>query len=80
MKALAPACPVKVDVEEILAHELGMLFAMRRLRRSLKRCKGCPSARDCPVYQNFNAQIDQALQEVNEEFSLIGAETRGNHG
>jgi hypothetical protein len=44
---------------------------MRQLRRDLNRCKTCPSGEQCPVLQEYQNIINQAVASVLEEFSHL---------
>lgn len=63
-------CPVLEDTHQIqdLSHDLTK--TMRKLRRDLACCVKCPSYDECGVLKDFNAMIQQAIQEVNAEWDL----------
>jgi hypothetical protein len=63
-------CPVKKDAEEAAKHGGEMLKAMRRLRRQIQNCPRCPDYEDCPLLAEFNATVDQVLEELYEEWGL----------
>ena len=62
-------CPVLADTARITDLAQDIQRAMRRLRRDLNRCKTCPAEEQCPVLQNYQAQINQAITEVLSELT-----------
>jgi hypothetical protein len=62
-------CPILADAERITELTQDIRRAMRRLRRDLNRCKTCPAEEQCPVLQNYQAQISQAITEVLSELT-----------
>jgi hypothetical protein len=65
-----PFCPVKFDLD-LSGPPERMQTAIRRLRHDLDQCQACARQRDCPVMQSFNAQVAQAVREVNQELSGV---------
>jgi hypothetical protein len=63
-------CALQRDLAAVVQHSQEMRAAMRRLRRDLEQCQGCPSRPNCPFMQQFNQQVAQAIQEINDEFQL----------
>ena len=62
-------CPIGEDSLKIaeLSHDL--LRALRRLRRDLQHCQACSRlAAGCPLRQEYNALVNQAVEEVWEEW------------
>jgi hypothetical protein len=47
------------------------MYAMRRLRRSLRRCPGCPANPSCEFREEFDRQVDKVIAEINEEWGLV---------
>ncbi len=64
-------CSLRLNTDRVV--ELGeeMVIAMRRLRRSLDECGRCRFVDDCAIKREFNAQVDTAIQEVNEEWGMV---------
>jgi hypothetical protein len=62
-------CPVLADAARITDLAQDLQRTMRRLRRDLDRCKTCPAGEQCPVLQNYQAQISQAITEVFSELT-----------
>ena len=62
-------CPILADAARITDLTQDIRRAMRRLRRDLNRCKTCPVGEQCPVLQNYQAQINQAITEVLSELT-----------
>lgn len=69
--ASARDCPLKSDAEKVV--ELGgeTLKYLRRLRIKMRACQDCPENVGCPLQAEFNAAVDQVIQELNEEWGLI---------
>ena len=65
-------CPILADADRITELTQDIRRAMRRLRRDLNRCKTCPAEEQCPVLQNYQAQISQAIAEVLSEITPGG--------
>lgn len=63
-------CPLKKDAEDAAKHGGETLRAIRRLRRKMQYCPDCPDYDQCPVLAEFNATVDQVLQEIHEEWDL----------
>ena len=63
-------CPLKKDAEETVKLGGETLRAIRRLRRKMQYCPDCPDYDRCPVLAEFNATVDQVLQEIHEEWDL----------
>lgn len=63
-------CPVNIHVQQVLDLSQDLTRAMRQLRRSLRVCDRCPQMESCPLWRKFNALVDQAIQEVNQEWGL----------
>ena len=63
-------CPLILDLDELINHQRGLLGAMHRLRKDLLHCRSCPQ-QDCPARQSFNARVDQAIQEISDEYHLV---------
>jgi len=64
-------CPVCHDARRISTLSKDMIRAIHKLRRDLKACASCPvEADECPILQNLNSQLQTAIQEVVDEWSL----------
>jgi hypothetical protein len=68
--AVWETCPVLADAARITDLAQDLQHAMRRLRRDLNRCKTCPAGEQCPVLQNYQAQISRAIAEVLSELTF----------
>ena len=68
---MRPDCPIKEEAEKVV--ELGgeTLKYLRRLRIKMRACPDCPDNGNCPIQTEFNAAVDQVIQELNEEWGLI---------
>lgn len=64
-------CPVLQDAQNVLAAGENLTRAVRRLRTSRRMCQRCPALESCPVWREFNCQIDAAIQQVNLEWGLV---------
>lgn len=73
------ACPVRVSTRRVTSQSRDLKRALRRLREDLRACRRCQRAASCSFLKAFNAQVDQAIAEVVEEWeagiSPPGAET-----
>jgi hypothetical protein len=71
MMVSAQNCPIKADAEKVV--ELGgeTLKYLRRLRINMRKCQDCSDNINCPIQAEFNAAVDQVIQELNEEWGLI---------
>ena len=63
-------CPVRKDAEETVKLGGETLRAIRRLRRQFRHCHTCIDFDECPIRTEFHASVDQALQELYEEWNL----------
>jgi hypothetical protein len=63
-------CPIKQDAERTIELSRDFLKSLRKLRRSLRKCKKCAAGPDCKLLREWNAQIEQAIDEVNEEWAV----------
>jgi len=64
------SCPVLEDTHQIqgLTHDLTK--TMRKLRRDINNCNKCPAFEECQILKEFNALVQQAIQEVNAEWDM----------
>jgi hypothetical protein len=62
-------CPIRRDAEQAFELSKDFLKSLRKLRRSLRKCRRCPAGPECKLLREWNAQIDQAIDEVNQEWS-----------
>jgi hypothetical protein len=67
-----PACPILADITHLTDLTQDIQRTMRKLRRDLNRCKACPAGEQCPVLQNYQAQVSQAIAEVLAELAAGG--------
>lgn len=63
-------CPVYWQANQALNSTRRVAGMLRKLRRALRACRRCPAAQDCPVVQNFNLQLEDALAEIAEAWGL----------
>jgi hypothetical protein len=63
-------CPIREEAEQAIQLSKDFLKSLHRLRRSLRKCRRCPARPECKLLREWNAQIDQAIDEVNEEWSI----------
>ena len=56
---------------QVVGLSSGVLRSLRHLRHDLKTCQLCPEVDHCIALQRFNNQVQAALQEVLEEWTLI---------
>ena len=64
-------CPLKEDVKRVVGLGQEMASFMRRLRIKMRTCDSCLDRDGCVLQAEFNAAIDQVIQELNEEWGLI---------
>jgi hypothetical protein len=65
-------CTVLTQARQAAASGVEMVQALRKLRRALKICKSCVCQAECPARADFNAEVAQAIYEINEEWGLTG--------
>lgn len=63
-------CPLEEQARRVLALEGELVGAMRKLRRSLQACAGCPEDERCPLWRELNTQVHQAVLEIVAEWDL----------
>jgi hypothetical protein len=61
-------CFIQQEANDVLKTSRVTLRALRRLRQSLLNCEICPEIEQCELRENFNAQIDLVIAEINEEW------------
>lgn len=64
-------CPVREEAGRVIALGGEMVKVLRRQRRALRGCPRCPQSGDCRLWQEFNTQVDLAIQAVNQEWGLV---------
>lgn len=62
-------CPILAGTTRITNLAQDMKRTMRKLRRDLNRCKTCPAGQQCPVLQDYEERISEAISAVLAEFS-----------
>lgn len=71
-KSGAPVnCPVIGESRRITVLSKDLTRALRRLRRSLQRCRHCPANDECPILDTFNSSVDAAIQQVVDEWGEL---------
>lgn len=68
--SVTPACPVLEHLARLESLTQDAARTLRRLRRGLKRCNGCPKAAECPLMEQIHQRVRAALDEVAEEWDL----------
>lgn len=63
-------CPIQQDSKLLQTLSLDMLRTMRRIRRQLLKCPGCPDFDNCPTLEELNTAIKTAISEITEEWQL----------
>ena len=66
---LCANCPILASATRITNLAQDMRRTMRKLRRDLNRCKTCPARQQCPILQDYEGQITEAISAVLAEFS-----------
>jgi hypothetical protein len=63
-------CPVQQDTQQIqgLTHDLTK--TMRKMRRDVANCIKCSNYEECQVLKELDNMIQQAIQELNDEWTL----------
>ena len=67
-----PDCPILDDQARINDLSEDLVRAMRKLRRDLDACNRCPANEGCPILMEFNAAVQTAITEVNDEWNQVG--------
>lgn len=65
-------CPLENDARRAAALSRGLLQALRRMRRGLHACRGCPNADECGLRRDLPRQMSAALAELSREWRLGG--------
>jgi hypothetical protein len=63
-------CPIREEAEQTIELSRNFLKSLRKLRRSLRKCQSCPARQECKLLRGWNSQIEQAIDEVNEEWAV----------
>jgi hypothetical protein len=63
-------CPIQKEALYMVQTGREFVQAVRKLRRSLRRCGRCEAADGCPILAQIDAAIDAALQEVSQEWNF----------
>lgn len=63
-------CPLLDDMQQVREHSQSLFTAMRRLRRKLRTCNECEGYENCPILMEFNSEVQAAVQQIMEEWSL----------
>jgi hypothetical protein len=63
-------CPVKTETDAVIESSAQLAAALRRLRRTMRRCQICENDGSCPIVTNFNRAFQTAIQEISEEWQL----------
>lgn len=65
-------CPVVGGTRVVQELSLDLARSLRWLRNKLRRCPQCAAAEDCPILKYFHAQVNAAVQMVNDEWEQLG--------
>ncbi len=68
MRKMVPECPAAQNVRQICRLSRNLTRALGRLHQELSRCRQCDLGDDCPLLDQFYAQVDTAIQEVVREW------------
>lgn len=63
-------CPVVGQSQLVLDDARRLAGSMRKLRRMLRNCHSCDQGNACPLLQDINAQFNEALQMVMDQWQL----------
>jgi hypothetical protein len=63
-------CPILAGLSRIADLTQDLQHTMSQLRRDLDHCKTCPARQACPVMQEYQQQISQAIDDFLAEFHL----------
>lgn len=63
-------CPVVHQSQMVLDDARRLAVSMRKLRRMLRNCRSCDQGSACPLLQDINAQFNEALQMVMDQWQL----------
>ena len=69
---MKPHCPLSHYAEQARKAGVNLLRAMRQLQRSAAACPACPRQAGCCLREVFNAEIDELIAEINEEWAADG--------
>jgi hypothetical protein len=65
-------CPILADQGEILSAAAELTRLVRRLKRHRALCQQCEGLDNCQVLSNLSSIITSAIQEVADEWNLVG--------
>lgn len=63
-------CQVVHQSRLVLEDARRLAVSMKRLRRMLRACRTCEQGEACPLLQDINAQFNEALQIVMDQWQL----------
>ena len=63
-------CPIRIEAEQTVQLSKDFLKSLRKLRRSLHKCRRCAARPECRLLQEWNATVDQAIDEVRQEWAM----------
>lgn len=63
-------CPVVIQARRVSEKSTDLLRALRQLKRQMRLCSACPHNGDCPVIQQFNREVDAAINQITIEWGL----------
>lgn len=66
----ASHCPLWKQTREAMSSVRALATSLRKLRPMIRRCRRCPERETCPIWRDFNAQFQAALEEVVDEWQL----------
>jgi hypothetical protein len=61
-------CLIPMAADQALAACVSMRVALQKLRDRLISCYQCSAFDDCHLHEHFNLLVDQAIEEINEDW------------
>ena len=74
-----PDCPLRAEAEATLQSSRDLNRQLKRFSRLMQTCRKCSLWQGepaCPVMTEINAQLDQALRELNQTWALAAMQKR----
>jgi len=63
-------CVIEQDIGRIKTRSSLLAADVRKLRRDLGKCRSCPRFRGCEQVSSFKEAIDEALDEIYQEWGM----------
>ena len=64
-------CVIEQDICNIKYQSSSLVAGIRELRRDLARCRSCPKYKGCEQLKSFKEIVNQALEEIYQEWGII---------